>query len=166
MLIENASISEGFTLHVAGLRAALLTARREHFRIIWVVGGSASERSAVIRAVADAEDGAVLDVGRLLSAALIEIPSPHRAVSVDDAFSDMLSSGGKEVLCLDHLEILFETSLMLQPIDLVKNASRRFLLVASWPGTLTQDSLAFGQEDHPAHLKIPRQDLECLIHAI
>ena len=159
-------MTEGFTLHIAGLLAALQTARREHFRVIWVVGGSASERSAVIRAVADAEDGAVLDVGRLLSAALIEIPSPHRAVSVDDAFSDMLSSGGKEVLCLDHLEILFETSLMLQPIDLVKNASRRFLLVASWPGTFAQDSLVFGPEDHPAHLKTPRQDLECLIHSI
>jgi len=159
-------MSEGFTQHIVGLRSALKTARREHFRIIWVVGGSASERSAVIRVVADAEDGAVLDVGRLLSAALIEVPSPHRAVSVDDAFSDMLSNGGKEVLCLDHLEILFETSLMLQPIDLVKNASRRFLLVASWPGTFAQDSLVFGPEDHPAHLKTPCRDLECLIHSI
>ena len=159
-------MSEGITLHTAEVRSVLQTVRREHFRIIWVVGGSASDRTTVIRAVADAEDGAVLDVGRLLSAALIEIPSPHRAVSVDDAFSEMLSGGGKEVLCLDHLEILFETSLMLHPIDLVKNASRRFLLIASWPGTLTQDSLAFGPEDHPAHLKITRQDLECLIHSI
>lgn len=166
MLIENAVMTKGCALHIAGLRTALLTARREHFRVVWVVGGTASDRSAVIRGVVDAEDGAMLDVGRLLSAALLEIPSPLRAVSVDDAFSDMLSSGGKEVLCLDHLEILFETSLMLHPIDLVRNASRRFLLVASWPGTFSEDFLIFGPENHPAHIKIPRQDLECLIHAI
>lgn len=86
-------MTESFTLHTAGLRSALQTARREHFRVFWVVGGTASDRTALIRAVADGEDGAVLDVGRLLSAALIEIPSSHRAVSVDDAFSDMLPSG-------------------------------------------------------------------------
>jgi hypothetical protein len=159
-------ISEEWGHHIAELRSALLTARREHFRIIWLVGGLASDRSAIIRGVAGAEDGALLDVGKLLSATLIDIPLPHRAVSVDDAFSEILSSGSKDLLCLDHLEILFETSLLLQPIDLVRNASRRFLLLASWPGTFSEDFLIFGSEDHPAHLKIPRQDLECLIHFI
>lgn len=158
--------SENWDFNVTALRSALATSRQEHFRVIWVVGGSASDRSAIIRSVADAENGTVLDIGKLLSVALLELTSPFRAVSVDDAFSDILSSGGKEVLCLDHLEILFETSLMLQPIDLVRNASRRFHLLASWPGTFSQDFLIFGPDDHPAHVKIPRQDLECLIHAI
>lgn len=159
-------ISENCALHIASIRSSLAAASREHFRMILVVGGTATDRSTIIRGVADAADGALLDIGRLLSAAMIEIAAPHRAVSVDDAFSDILASGGKDVLCLDHLDVLFEVSLRLQPIDLVRNASRRFLLVASWPGTTTSDSLVFGPEEHPAHLKIPRQDLECLIHAI
>ncbi|MCX6880597.1 MAG: hypothetical protein NTW21_43345 [Verrucomicrobia bacterium] len=49
---------------------------------------------------------------------------------------------------LDHLEILFEPSLRLNPVALVKGALRHSLLVVAWPGPSNGDRLIFGPEDH------------------
>ena len=165
-LTANATNSEHSAAHAAELGDSLAAAMNEHFRMIWVAGGTAADRSAILGTLADVKKCPFLDVGKRLSAAMIEIPSSLRAAAAENAFFDMLLSGGGNVLCLDHLEILFEVSLMLNPIELVKNYSRRFLLVASWPGSLSSDALIYGPEDHPAHVKILRRDLECVIHTI
>jgi len=102
----------------------------------------------------------------MLSAAIVDQPAPLRPASAEGVFYDMLHSSKSEVLCLDHLEILFDEALMLKAVDLVRNASRRFVLIASWPGTADAAGLSFGQADHPAYFRIPLSELECPIHTL
>lgn len=108
----------------------------------------------------------LLTIGRVLSATLLDTAAALRPASAEEAFYDVLRSSGSDVLCLDHLEILFDESLMLKAIDLVRNASRRFILIASWPGIADANSLTFGPADHPSHIRIPLSELECPIHTL
>ncbi len=78
----------------------------------------------------------------------------------------MLHTRTSDVLCLDHLEILFDETLMLKAVDLVRNASRRFMLIASWPGNADESSLTFGPADHPSYFRIPLSELECPVHIL
>ena len=149
---------------VTDLQANLANALGEHFRLVWLAGGTASERSVLLRALAEAEDGVFIEVGKSMSEALIEIPVPLRTASVEDSFAQSLVHSAGNVACLDHLEVLFEPSLRINPVALIQRASRYTLLAASWPGTVEGGRLTFGPPGHPAHTEIPERDLESVIH--
>lgn len=140
--------------------------RHAHYRLVWVTGGSARARSAFLCQVAQRMDCPLMSIGRVLSASILELAAPLRPASAEGAFYDMLHSSGRELLCLDHLEILFDESLMLKAVDLVRNASRRFMLLASWPGNADESSLTFGPADHPSHFRILLSELECPVHTL
>lgn len=102
----------------------------------------------------------------MLSSSLIEQPASLRATAAEGSFYDILNTGRGEFICLDRLEILFDQALMLKPLDLVRNASRRFVLLASWPGEVDANGLSFGPAHHPSHFHIPLVDLECPVHSL
>jgi hypothetical protein len=146
------------------LQADLARARSEHYRLVWLAGGTDSERSSLLRALAEAEDGVFVEVGKKLSAALLEVPAPLRTASVEECFAACLGESSCPVTCLNHLEILFESSLRINPVTLVKRASRHALIVAAWPGVVDGHGLTFGSPDHPTFMELTRQELESLVH--
>ena len=154
------------TEKVTDLQADVARASSEHFRLVWLVGGAISERSALLRRLADAEDGAFVDVGKKLSSSLIEVPVSLRSASVEDCFAACLGESPSAVTCLDHLEILFEPSLRVNPVALIKGASRHAVLVVSWPGTVSTGHLFFGASDHPSYMDISEHELESVVHLL
>jgi hypothetical protein len=102
----------------------------------------------------------------MLSTAIIDQATPLRSASAEEAFYDLLHTNDSDVLCIDHLEILFDEALMLKAVDLVRNASRRIVLIASWPGTADSGSLTFGPSEHPSYFRIPLSELECPVHTL
>ncbi len=141
------------------LRSSVDSVRNAHFRLVWVVGGNSAHRSSVLAAAAEALECPNLKVGRQLSEVLLDLSPRLRAATAEEAFQDLLLGADSEVLCLDHLEILFDPSLRLKAVDLIQNASRRFVLIASWPGLRHNDSLVFGPADHPAFVRVTLDQL-------
>ena len=148
------------------LSAKIARARDEHFRLVWVAGGLSMARTSLLQETAWQENGRYVDVGRALSSALLDLSPALRPASVEECFSACLAPASSGPTCLDHLDILFEPSLKVNPITLVQHASRHTLLVASWPGSVSDDVLCFGPADHPAHLEISQRDLESILHLI
>ncbi len=108
----------------------------------------------------------LLMIGRALSSSIMDKTAPLRPASAEESFYDMLHSSRSDVLCLDQLEILFDETLRLKALDLVRNASRRFVLVASWPGIADSSNLTFGPPDHPSYFRIPLSEMECPVHIL
>ncbi len=123
-------------------------------------------RTKFLAEFAEKRDGPLLNIGRALSSAIIEQSAPLRSASAEEAFYDMLHTSKSDLVCIDHLEILFDEPLMLKAVDLVRNASRRRVLLASWPGVAEAGSLAFAPADHPSHFRIPLSALECPVHSL
>jgi len=138
--------------------------RLAHFRLVWIAGNASSVRSSFLAQCAEKFNRPILHVGKILSSCLLDQPAPLRPTSAEEAFYDMLISSKSNSICLDHLEILFDESLKLKAVDLVRNASRRFVLIASWPGIADTSHLTFGTADHPSHYRIPFPELECPVH--
>ncbi|MBX3742593.1 MAG: BREX-3 system P-loop-containing protein BrxF [Akkermansiaceae bacterium] len=151
---------------IANLQVDIARASGEHFRLVWLAGGTPSERSALLRGLAEAEDGVVVDVGKILSSSFIEVPVSLRSASVEDCFTACLGESPSALTCLDHLEILFEPSLRVNPVALIKGASRHAVLVASWPGTTSTGHLFFGAADHPSHMDMSEHELESVLHLL
>ena len=151
---------------VAELQALVARARGDHFRLVWLVGGSSPERTALLRAFAETDGAVFVELGKKLSGSLLVVPIPLRSASVEECFAVCLAETPEEVTCLDHLEILFEPTLRINPVSLIKGASRRAVILAAWPGTSGQGCLLYGLPDHPAHVRIPALDLESIIYLL
>jgi hypothetical protein len=133
---------------------ALELMRRAHYRLAWIAGADARKRTAVLEALSARLECPHLKIGSDLSGRLLDLPPRSRAAASGDQFLDLLLEAHSEILCLDHLEILFDPVLRLYAVDTVQNASRRFLIIAAWPGEISSTDLSFGPPDHPAHVRI------------
>lgn len=150
-------LSDEWRSRLAGIDAA-------HFRLIWVAGRSPADRTGYLKSVSQAIGAPYLAIGKLLSAALLELPPSLRASSAEDSFTDILRNAGSPIVVIDHLDVLFDRGLMLNPVGLIQNVSRRFTIIASWPGAGNPDGLTYAPEDHPSHVHIPLRALESPVY--
>ena len=98
-----------------------------------------------------------LDVRRInLSAALAErladSPTRLRPVHVDTALRDALPEGP---LVLDHIEVLFEPSLEVLPVEALRRLARNRTVVAHWPGRVEDGVAIYAEPGHPEHVRAP-----------
>ena len=55
------------------------------------------------------------------------------------------------LLLLDNIELLFDSSLQLDPLDLLKRYAHAGRVVAVWPGELQDGRLTYAEIGHPEH---------------
>ncbi len=60
---------------------------------------------------------------------------------------------------MDNIEILFEESLKVEPLRLLRGVSRRRLIVVMWSGEVEAGNLAYGVPGHPEYWSYSAQDL-------
>ena len=56
-----------------------------------------------------------------------------------------------DLLLIDNIDLLFDRSLKLDPLGLLKQQAHRIRVVAVWPGELREDRLTYGEMEHPEH---------------
>jgi hypothetical protein len=56
-----------------------------------------------------------------------------------------------ELIVLDDIELLFDRTLQLNPIGLLKRPAQGQRVVASWPGELQENRLSYASMGHPEH---------------
>ena len=129
---------------VAGLGGA-------YERLALVVGEAGSGKSTVLAAAAEQEGWPLINVGLSLSERLLDVAPLHRAAKVSGLLTDLIAEGETSVVLLDDIEILFEPSLELDPLGLLRDLARRTTLVVVWPGEANSDSLTYATPGHPEH---------------
>ena len=63
---------------------------------------------------------------------------------------------------LDNLEVLFEPSLKINPLDLIKRLAHARSVVAVWPGELRDDRLVYARLGHPEYRDYTRDGIVVL----
>jgi hypothetical protein len=130
-------------------------------KLILLVGNSGKTR--LLRALAQRLQTTPFNVGAKLGHRLAAMPVAERAFSVNELLRDITASAhGKAPLLLDNLEVLFEPSLEVSPLDLIKRLAHSRRVVATWPGELRHDRLAYASMEHPEHWDYAR---DCIVFA-
>ncbi len=90
-----------------------------------------------------------LELGRGLSG----ISAGGRSFAAGQLLRDIAAKDGKQddLLLLDNLELLFEQSLQINPLDLMKRLAHSKRVVAVWPGELRGNRLCYAEMSHPEY---------------
>lgn len=125
-------------------------------KLILLVGSSRSGKTQLLRQLGNKLNIEPLNVGLELGRRLAATPNNKRGFSAGEllreiALLETFGERGEAPLLLDNLELLFEPSLQINPLDLVRRLAHSRRVVAVWPGELRGDRLIYADMSHPEH---------------
>jgi len=132
-------------------------------KLILLVGPSSSGKTQLLRQLGDKLSIEPLNVGMELGRRLAATPNSKRGFSAGELLREIAErERTDDPLLLDNLELLFEPSLQINPLDLVRRLAHSKSVVAVWPGELRGDRLVYADMGHPEHRDYSRDGVVVL----
>lgn len=123
-----------------------------HSKLILLIGPPQSGKTALLVAFGKQRDAQQLNVGSELGRRLAVIPQKHRHLQAGTELRELADAHAKgDLLLMDNIELLFDTSLQLNPLDLLKRHAHSKRVVAVWPGDLRNGRLTYADMGHSEH---------------
>ena len=104
------------------------------------------------------KDQAEVNLGRTVSAALVEIPAEDRPAMVPQVLGETVAS--YTAVTLTHLEILFSPGFHLDVIGMLLALCRNRKLCIAWPGTMLDGKLFYATPDSPEYYECDPRALQ------
>ena len=133
-----------------------------YHRLVLVVAPSGSGKAAVLQDVAGNQGVSCLNVNLELSKRMLDLTTKQRAIHAAQVLREVVEGSGKKPAVLDNLEILFDRSLQVDPLRVLKELARQQTVVASWNGRIDDHGLTYGDPDHPEYRIYPPTELDFL----
>ena len=125
-------------------------------KLILLTGESPRGKSELLRNFGASRGLSPLNVGAELGGRLAGIPQRQRHLQTTTILRELADQHAPgDLLLLDNIELLFDRSLQLDPLDLLKRHAHAKRVVAVWPGELRGDTktgrLTYADLGHPEH---------------
>jgi len=91
---------------------------------------------------------AKLSVGREISHFLISQEVGNYPLSITKFLADVAFLYVKQPVVFYDIDILFEPSIQIDPLNLFRQIGRQNVLIIFWPGTFVGDTLVYAQPEH------------------
>lgn len=101
--------------------------------------------------VAESIDGEYVNVNLELSKLLLELTQKQRLLKAERLLKQIIESTNSQVIFLEHLEILFDTALQLDPLRCLQKLARNYTIVAIWNGKIENNHLIYAEREHPEY---------------
>ena len=121
-------------------------------KLVLVIGPPNAGKSKLLVDLARHREVAVLNVGSALGRSLLSVSLSRRHLQAPDLLrelEDKYAANGLTVL--DNIELLFDRTLQLDPLDLLKRHARARRVVAAWPGDLSDNRICYATIGHPEY---------------
>jgi hypothetical protein len=121
-------------------------------KLVLAIGSTDTERSELLASLAKRHQTTALKVGAAIGRALLSVPASRRHLQTPDLLRELSdTTPASELTVLDDIELLFERTLQLNPLDLLKRLAHGRRVVAAWPGELQANRLTYASKGHPEH---------------
>lgn len=142
-------------LSLSDLPEVIRATQAAYYKLTVIVGPSGCGKTQVLRQVATELQLPVVNLSLLLSQRLLSQTRRQRALKAEEIAIEVIDEHLQSGLCLDNTELLFDSSLRLNALVFLQEASRNRLIVASWNGALVDATLRFAYADHPDFFSQP-----------
>jgi len=123
-----------------------------HSKLALLIGPPGCGKTKLLGQLAASRAAKVMNVGAELGARLAALPQRQRVLQANVAMRDLADEyASGDLLLLDNIELLFDQSLRLDPLDLLKRHAHTRRVVAAWPGQLHEGRLSYAEIGHPEY---------------
>jgi adenylate kinase family enzyme len=138
--------------------AAIDQAVARYYKIVLVVGRSGSGKTNLLKKICGQMQIPLLNLGIGLSQKLLPLTTRERKLKAFEIISDLIDAQGVQRLAVDNTEIIFDPSLMINPLGLLQSLSRTCMLIWSWNGEVKDGHITYAYPGHPEHQRIPTSE--------
>lgn len=139
--------------YVEDLLSYVESAKKSDIPMVVVTGSPGSGKSYVLRSVADLKKWKYVDCRDLIVEEIIELLPNMRAEMAPKIMTGILDKYGGDVFLLDRVQTFFTPVLQLNPLDLLRELSKKHLLIVAWPGYFQYGQLHFWRLEEKEPLK-------------
>lgn len=123
-----------------------------HSKLVLLIGAPGSGKTALLQVLGKSRGATPLNIGSALGSRLAAIPQKQRPLQTNTILRDLADQHAVgDLLLLDNIELLFDRTLQLDPLDLLKRHAHARRVVAVWPGELRDGRLIYAEMSHPEH---------------
>jgi hypothetical protein len=134
-------------------------AAARYYKIVLVVGRSGSGKTNLLKNICGQMQIPLINLGFCLSQKLLPLTYRERKLKSSEIISELLDAQGAPRLAIDNTEIIFDPSLMLNPLGLFQSLSRTRLLIWSWNGEVENGHVTYAYPGHPERQRIPTSEI-------
>jgi Cdc6-like AAA superfamily ATPase len=146
------------TESVTQLEQAIQQVASQYFRLVLLVGTPGSGKTAALQFVAKEHGCPLVNVNLELSKRMLELTRDQRSRQVERLLKEIIAAAPGDMVPLDNLEILFDTSLEVEPLRLLQVSSRNRTIVASWNGNFQGGTLTYAEAGHPEFIQFKQTE--------
>jgi predicted ATPase len=123
-----------------------------HSKLVLLIGAPGSGKTALLQVLGKNRGATPLNIGSALGSGLAAIPQKQRPLQTNTILRELADQHAVgDLLLLDNIELLFDRTLQLDPLDLLKRHAHARRVVAVWPGELRDGRLIYAEMGHPEH---------------
>lgn len=149
-------------LAVAEAIQALRVANDAYHRLVLLVGGPNTGKTALLQAVGDEFGISPINVSLELCTRLLELTTKQRIVRLPEIFAELITPGNEPVI-LDNTEFLFERSLQQDPLHLLYGISRNRQILAAWNGRIENGKLLYAEHGHSEYRQYLLENISAVV---
>ena len=121
-------------------------------KLILLIGPPRSGKSDLLGQLSARRQAQVLNVGAILGRELLTVPNTRRHLQAADLLKSITDDAAENrLLLMDNIEILFDRTLHISPLDLLKRHAQARRVVSVWPGELRENRLSYAVTGHPEY---------------
>jgi predicted ATPase len=121
-----------------------------HSKLVLLIGAPGSGKTALLQVLGKTRGATPLNIGSALGSRLAAIPQKQRPLQTNPILRELADQHAVgDLLLLDNIELLFDRTLQLDPLDLLKRHAHARRVVAVWPGRLRDGRLIYAEMGHP-----------------
>jgi hypothetical protein len=119
-----------------------------YYRCLLLVHKDVARLNATGRKLAAHYHWPTLRVGQDLSRELLDIAPNRRPLMVQRKFPQLVREYTPGPLICSDIDLLFEPTLQIDPLRLLRETARLTTLIVLWPGSYSHDTLSYAVPEH------------------
>jgi len=135
-------------------------APNQYFKLVIIVAPSGGGKTKVLQDVSKEIKTSLINVNLELSRLMLDFTPQQRMLQLPRLLNEIVTKFNSDVVLLDNIELLFDVSLKLNPLALLKKISRNRPVISSWNGTVEDNHLKYARQ---GHLEYGSYDLDDII---
>ena len=117
--------------------------RNRYYKLLLVVGKHSSGKTTILKKIQQEMQCPLFNLNYEISNKLHDVPRNDWDMHIDSVIGELSSVKDQQIL-IDNIEILFSPAFNLNPLKILKRLSRTHVVIASWPGSYSDDQLFHG----------------------
>jgi hypothetical protein len=127
--------------------------------LILIVGRQGSGKTELLDNLRSNLQWPQINLNLSLSEALMQYPQQKRPLLISNLFYEFFNSESSGYL-IDNTELIFNKSLKILPIYLLKNASRNRTIICSLNGQMSGNDFIYAEANHHEYFREPLNDIQ------